>query len=204
MMESALISGDAVMRPIEQIVAECQRGERAAFDLLFERYHSRVYAVAFGILRHEAEAEDAVQDAFVKVYRNIGTFEGDSSFETWLIAITVNCCRDRLRRQKVRQALSLEALTPRALLRALGVSNDPARTMARRERRRNLWEAVGELDMRHRVTLVLRYQEGLSCGEIADILGLSLSTIYTRLSEGRQQLRELLDGEDARRLESGE
>lgn len=191
-MESALISRDATMQPIERIVAQCRQGDRSAFDVLFERYHARVYRLAYGILRREAEAEDVVQDTFLKAYRHIDRFQGKSSFETWLVSIAVNCCRDRMRRRKVRRFLSLENVAPRILLRAFHMGQDPAAAVSEREEQHTLWQAVAELDERLRLPIVLRYQEGLSCGQIAEVLDLSLSTIYTQLSEGRQELRELL------------
>lgn len=185
------------MQPDKQLVAAWQKGDRSAFDLLFERHHARIYSVALGILRNEAEAEDVVQDTFIKAYRRIDQFRGDAAFQTWLISIAVNSARDRIRRRSVRRVLSLEILHPAVLLRALGVGNDPGTAMAEKEQRQSLWDAVDELPLRLRLPIILRYQQGLSCGEIAEALDLSLSTIYTQLSEGRQQLREWLDDEPA-------
>lgn len=185
------------MRPDEQLIAGLRQGDRRAFDLLFERHHARIYSVALGILRNEAEAEDVVQDTFIKAYRRIDQFRGDAALQTWLISIAVNGARDRIRRRSVRRVLSLEVLHPAVLLRALGAGNDPGTTMAEKEQRQSLWDTVDELPLRLRLPIILRYQQGLSCGEIAEALDLSLSTIYTQLSEGRQQLREWLEDEPA-------
>ena len=102
-----------------------------------------------------------------------------------------------MRRRKVRHFLSLENVAPRVLWRAFHRGKDPAAAVSEREQQRSLWQAVAELDDRLRLPIILRYQEGLSCGEIAEVLDLSLSTIYTQLSQGRQQLRELLDVEES-------
>lgn len=77
---------------------------------LFERFQDRVYDLASAILEDQAEAEDALQDTFLRVFRDIAGYRHKSSFETWLVAVVVNVCRDRLRRRKVRQALSLDWL----------------------------------------------------------------------------------------------
>ena len=177
---------------IKAIVRSCQRGDLVAFDTLFARYQDRIYDLACAILQDEAEAEDAVQDTFLRVFQRITGYRGESSFETWLIALTVNCCRDRLRRRKVRQALSLERLAPRWLARALGLGHDPATTFERQERRRSLWAMVDRLDDRLRLPLILRYHYGLTCSEVADVLGLTTGTVYGQLSEGRRRLRQML------------
>jgi RNA polymerase sigma-70 factor (ECF subfamily) len=193
-----LASGNT-MNPTDQLVAGFQEGDQAAFELLFERYHRRIYTLAYRILGNEQEAEDIVQETFLKAFRTLAHFRGDSSFETWLIAIAVNASRDRMRRRKIRRAISLDGLAPLALRRLLkrvhAEADDPAAATGRRERRRALWEAVAQLDMRLRLPILLRYGEGLSCSEIAEVLDLSLSTVYTQLSDGRKLLRRTLEGD---------
>jgi RNA polymerase sigma-70 factor (ECF subfamily) len=177
---------------IERLVQRCQQGDLCAFTTLFERFQDRLYDLAWAILRDEAEAEDAVQDTFLRVFERIDRYRGASSFETWLVAVAVNVCRDRLRRRKVRHALSLDWLGPGWLARILGHGEDPAEAVQRQEHRRSLWDAVDRLEERHRLPLILRYHYGLSCGEAAEVLGLSTGTIYVRLSEGRRCLRQML------------
>jgi RNA polymerase sigma-70 factor (ECF subfamily) len=183
---------------VRDVVHRCQQGELCAFATLFERFQDRLYDLAWAILRDEAEAEDAVQDTFLRVFERIGRYRGESSFETWLVAVAVNVCRDRLRRRRVRQALSLEGLVlgrveaPRWLARMLGHGEDPAQAVQRHEHRRSLWDAVDRLDERHRLPLILRYHYGLSCDQVAQVLGLATGTVYVRLSEGRRRLRQML------------
>lgn len=181
---------------VETIVQGCRRGDPSAFATLFARFQDRVYDLACVILRDEAEAEDAVQDAFLRIFEHIADYRGESSFETWLVAITVNGCRDRLRRRKVRQALSLERLAPRWLSRILGLNDDPAMTFELREQRRSLWAMVDCLDDRLRLPLILRYHYGLTCGEVAQVLGLVTGTVYSRLSEGRRCLRQMVRAQE--------
>jgi RNA polymerase sigma-70 factor (ECF subfamily) len=177
---------------VRELVRRCQQGDLCAFTVLFERFQDRVYDLASTILEDQAEAEDAVQDTFLRVFRDIAGYRHKSSFETWLVAVVVNVCRDRLRRRKVRQALSLDWLGARWLARALGHGEDPAELVQHEEHRRSLWDTVGHLDERYRLPLILRYHYGLSCGEVADVLGLATGTVYVRLSEGRRRLRQML------------
>lgn len=177
---------------IEGLVQRCRQGDLCAFTALFERFQDRLYDLAWAILRDEAEAEDAVQDTFLRVFERIDRYRGTSSFETWLVAVAVNVCRDRLRRRKVRQVLSLDWMGPGWLVRVLGRGEDPADAIQQQEHRRSLWDTVDRLDERHRLPLILRYHYGLSCGEVAEALGLSTGTIYVRLSEGRRILRQML------------
>ena len=179
------------------LVNRCRTGDEYAFATLFDRFQDRLYDLTWTILRDEAEAEDAVQDTFLRVFERIDRYRGASSFETWLVAVAVNVCRDRLRRRKVRRALSLEWLAPGWFARILGRGGDPAEAALQREERRSLWDAVDRLDQRHRLPLILRYHYGLSCGEVAEVLGWTTGTVYVRLSEGRQNLRQML-------LETGE
>ena len=183
---------EAVETTIDVIVRGCQQGDLSAFAALFDRFQNRIYDLACTILQDEAEAEDAVQDTFLRVFQRIADYRGESSLETWLIAIAVNVCRDRLRRQKVRRALSLEQLAPRWLARVLGLGDDPATTFERWERRHSLWATVDRLEDRLRLPLILRYRYGLTCGEVADVLSLATGTIYGQLGEGRRRLRQMI------------
>jgi RNA polymerase sigma-70 factor (ECF subfamily) len=172
---------------VRDLVQRCRAGDLHAFAALFERFQDRLYDLAWAILRDDSEAEDAVQDTFLRLFERIDRYRGASSFETWLVAVTVNVCRDRLRRRKVRRAVSLEWLGPVA-----GSSKNPAEAVQQQEHRSSLWDTVGCLDERYRLPLILRYHYGLPCGEVAAALGLTTGTIYVRLSEGRRRLRQML------------
>lgn len=177
---------------VRDLVQRCRAGDLHAFAALFERFQDRLYDLAWAILQDDTEAEDAVQDTFLRVFERIDRYRGASSFETWLVAVTVNVCRDRLRRRKVRGVLSLDWPRPGWLARILGHSEDPMEAMQQQEHRRSLWDTVDRLDERLRLPLILRYHYGLSCGEVAKALGLATGTVYVRLSEGRRCLRQML------------
>lgn len=182
---------------IQALVKSCQQGDLAAFAALFTRFENRIYDLACAILHDEVEAEDALQDIFLRVFERITDYRAASSFETWLVAVSVNHCRDRLRRRKVRRALSLEQLTPRWLARALGFGQGPETVLEWHERRASLWDMVDRLDDRLRLPLILRYHYGLSCGEVAQTLERTTGTVYGQLSEGRRRLRQMLEEEQS-------
>lgn len=183
------------MSELDELVQRCQRGELAAFTELFRRYEARIYRLAVTILRHERDAEDAVQDVCLRVFERIKRYRAESSFETWLTAVIVNVCRDRLRRQKVRRALPLGWL--------LGQASDEnvVETVADRLQRQTLWALVDRLEEKYRLPVILHYHEGLSCGEVAQVLALRTTTVYSRLNTARVQLRAMLREEPERGLE---
>lgn len=177
---------------IQSILNGCRRGDVYAFERLFDRYENRVYDLACAILGNAQEAQDATQDTFIRVLERLDSYQGDAAFETWLTAIAVNCCRDRLRRRKARRWLSLGILDHGAWARRHGREQDPAYLAEESEERRALWQAVGHLDDRLRLPFILRYRYEMPCGEIAKMLGLAVNTVYERLSQARRRLREVL------------
>jgi RNA polymerase sigma-70 factor, ECF subfamily len=173
-------------------IARCQQGDLHAFARLFDHFQDRVYDLAFAILQDHADAEDVLQDTFLRVFEKIDSFRGGSRFETWLVAIAVNACRDRLRRRRLRRFIPLAQLSPRRLAQLLGFGRDPAAVVAGRQEQESLWDLVDELDDRLRLPLILRYYYGLSCAEVAEALGLTTGTVYGQLSDGRRYLRQRL------------
>ncbi len=188
------------MKDIQGVVSQCQEGHLDAFTTLFNRCQDHVYDVACAILRNEAAAEDAVQETFLVVFQKISSYRGESSFETWLIAITVNQCRMYLRKQKLRQFLSLERLSRERLFGARDSGEGIADIIHQRQCRQTLWELVDHLDDRLRLPLILHYRYELPCGEIADMLGHRQSTVYQHLHEGRKLLGKMARQEEAERL----
>jgi RNA polymerase sigma-70 factor (ECF subfamily) len=184
------------MSDIQGVVRRCQDGQLDAFTTLFSHFQNHVYDLACAILGDEAAAEDVVQDTFLAVFQNIAGFKGNSTFETWLTAVVVNQCRMRLRRRKIRQALSLEQLSPGRSFRFSGKWEDLSEVVHRRQQRQTLWDMVDELQDRLRLPMILRYRYALPCTDIALILNKRKSTIYQQLTEGRRELEKM-----AQRLE---
>ncbi len=186
------------MSHLDNLVDRCQQGELAAFSELFQMQETAVYRLALTILQNEQDAEDAVQDVFLRVFEQIKGYQRQSAFKTWLTAITVNSCRDKLRRRKVRRAFSLDWLRGHA-----SHHNVPAEA-DRRQESQQLWHLINTtLDDKHRLPLILHYHERLSCAEVADILGIRISTVYSRLNTARQRLRDQLQAEAEPSLKRG-
>jgi RNA polymerase sigma-70 factor (ECF subfamily) len=177
------------MSQTDELVQRCKQGDLAAFARLFRDHEARLYRLAMAILQNERDAEDALQDTYIRIFERIKRFQGKSAFETWMTAIMVNVCRDRLRRRKVRRALPLDWLRNQA--GDADVSSD----VRARMRRQTLWSLVDRLDDKYRLPVILHYHGGWSCGEVAEIMAVRTSTIYSRLNTARVQLRTMLQAE---------
>ena len=183
------------MSELDSLVQRCQQGELGAFTSLFHRYEARIYRLAMAILQDEQDAEDAVQDACLRVFERVKHYRAESSFETWLTAVVVNVCRDRLRRRQVRHAFPFDQFHGQES------SRDLAETVAGELRRQTLWSLVDRLQEKYRLPIILHYYQGLSCGEVAEVLALRTTTVYSRLNTARIQLRTMLRGEIERKTE---
>lgn len=182
----------------QELVNRCKRGDHRAFRVLVDKYQRRAYGVAIGILRNPEDAMDAAQEAFIKVFRNIDGFKGDSSFYTWLYRIVVNVCIDHCRKHgKMRPVEYDETFKRRD---ELGVAPLTANTRAmhpgdvfdQQELGGVLGEALSKLSENHRSILLLREVEGLSYEEIAEVMDCHLGTVMSRLHHARKNLQKAL------------
>ena len=178
------------MSQLDNLVQRCQMGELAAFSELFALQEARVYRLALTILQNEQDAEDAVQDAYIRIFERIKHFKGDAAFQTWMTTIVVNLCRDKMRRNKVRRAISLDWIRNRA-----GEDN-VVEEVSRRQNQQRIWSYVNQLDEKHRLPVILHYLERLSCDEVANVLGLRTSVVYSRLNTARKRLRHMMKTQD--------
>ena len=169
-----------------ELVEACQRGERDAFRALFESYKNKVYSIAFRFAGDEATAMDIAQDTFVKLFSCIRDFRGDSSFDTWIYRLVVNSCLDHRRRAW--------RLLPLAddFAGTLRVSGDSLTELLRSEMGGRVRSAVDRLSPDLRIVIVLRYTEGLSYEEIAEVLGCSTGTVASRLNRAHKKLERRL------------
>lgn len=178
---SAEASGDETRRD----VLACQRGEREAFDRLVERHQRAVYRLCYRYVNDHQDASDLAQDVFLKAYRAIGRFRGDSSFSTWLYRIAVNTCLNfRSARRPDREELP-ESLPD-------GRPAPPERLEAA-ERARRVREAVASLPERQRATLILKIYHELTHEEVAGVLGSSVGTVKANLFHALANLKKKLD-----------
>ena len=177
----------------ETLIAECLAGRVDAFGELIRPYQDRLYNVLFRVTGSREDAVELLQDALIRAYRNLGSFQGEASFYTWLYRVAMNLALTRKRRQKVR-AVSTEGGENG---RPLDISDDPERTSPGREleaadRRRLVERAMASLDEPHRAILVLKEVEGLRYEEIARVLELPIGTVRSRLHRARADLRDRL------------
>jgi RNA polymerase sigma-70 factor (ECF subfamily) len=156
-----------------------------------------VFNLAARLLGDAEEARDVAQDVFLQVYRTLGRFQGRSSLKTWIYRIVVNQCHNRRRfwrRRRQGQCRSIDELTPQdeARLAAPEAGASPYEAVRRLERARQVQCALLALSFEHRVVLLLREVEGLSCDAIAATLGVPGGTVKSRLARGREALRQRL------------
>jgi RNA polymerase sigma-70 factor, ECF subfamily len=171
----------------KDVIDGCRRGEAEALRALFESHKDKVYSIALRYCGDPAMAMDIAQDAFVKLFSGIGSFRGDSSFESWLYRIVVNSCLDQRRRIRRLMPLEDELL---GVLRAPGVS--ALDEVVRAEVRAQVRSAVAALPAEHRILIVLRYTQALTYEEIAEILGCSSGTVASRLNRVHKVLERRL------------
>ncbi|MFT5354879.1 MAG: RNA polymerase sigma-70 factor (ECF subfamily) [Polyangiales bacterium] len=183
-----------------ELVRAVQRGDTNSFRQLFDRYHRRAYAVAFGVVKNQQDALDIVQEGFIKVHRHIANFQGTSSFYTWLYRIIMNLSIDHVRRNKKGRNLDYDDRVRRdeedvagdgAILPSI-LNSNPSKSVLRKELSTAIQAALGELPEHHRAVIVLREVEGLSYEEMARILEVPKGTIMSRLFHARRKMQEAL------------
>jgi RNA polymerase sigma-70 factor, ECF subfamily len=178
-----------------QMIASILAGNTHEFHTLIQPYERSVYSMALSMLQNEADAEDAAQEAFLKAFRNLDKFRGESKFSTWLISITLNEARSRLRRTKTAKTESLDELTEGghvspALLRDW--REIPSEALERQEVRLLLQDAITDLPTIYREVFVLRDMEDLSVNQSAEALGISVAAAKVRLHRARLMLQKRL------------
>src|SRR6266404_9856717 len=180
-----------------QLVRRAKRGDDAAFEELVRRYDRNVFRIAQHITQNREDAEDVVQEAFLKAYTNLNSFQGNSKFYTWLVRIAVNEALMKLRRRKTDKTVSMdqeveteEGSMPREFA---DWSPNPEQQYGQSELGEILQKTVQGLPAGFRTVFVLRDVEGLSTEETAEMLGLSIPAVKSRLLRARLQLRERLN-----------
>ena len=183
------------------LVQRTQSGDRAAFRALFDKYHGRVFAVALGVVKNPQDAHDVVQEAFVRVHRHLGGFQGASSFYTWLYRITMNLSIDHHRRKKSALHVDYDDALRREesevedagnMVSAYAAGGDPHKTQSRKELAARMQAALATLPAYHQQVIVLREVEGLSYEEIAKIMKVPKGTIMSRLFHARRKMQAAL------------
>jgi RNA polymerase sigma-70 factor (ECF subfamily) len=177
----------------EELLRRHGQGERPALEELFRRYRQPAYRVAHRLLGNEADALDAVQEGFVKALTHLQSFQGRSSFKTWLLRVVSNAALDMGRQRGRREALSLDAAEAAELAGdQLAISAAAGQGLERADLRGVLDQALATLSEAQRQTFVLFADAELTYREVADALGISIGTVMSRLFYARQKLRTYL------------
>lgn len=179
-----------------QLITSILEGSSNEFHTLIRPYERTVYVMALTLLKNEADAEDVAQEAFLKAFRNLKNFRAESKFSTWLISITLNEARSRLRRKSAVPMESLDEpadeqghVSP-ALLRDW--REIPSDAVERLEVKQMLQQAVEDIPLIYRETFILRDIEELSVNETAETLGISVASVKVRLHRARMMLQKRL------------
>jgi RNA polymerase sigma-70 factor (ECF subfamily) len=182
----------AVMEPQKidaQVIAACQQGDREAFRQLFEVYKDRVFSIAVYSFSGDATAaSDVTQQIFLKLMTAITKFRGDSEFTTWLYRLVVNACIDEQRRRRRFLPFGEESMP----VSRMADRKPQEKHYARVEIAESVKSAINELKPKFRLAILLKYIEGLSYEEIAEVMGCSKGTVASRLNRGHKALARRL------------
>jgi RNA polymerase sigma-70 factor (ECF subfamily) len=190
--QSALSAEEAMF------VMRLQANEDAAYDELVRTYSTSIFHVAYRMLGDSAEASDLVQEIFLKVFRNIGGFKGEAALKTWVFRIAFSEILNRLRWWKRRHRFATVSLDEqmndfaRSSRMIAASSPTPEQALQSKEEEGAIQQALGKLSREHRSIIVLRDIEGFSYNEIADVLGVSVGTVKSRLARARADLKKSL------------
>ena len=175
-----------------RLVERARKGDGAAFAEIVSRHGGTIYSVCYRLAGEPAAAEDLAQEAFLRLYRTLDKFRPDAELRPWLYRLTANVCLDALRRREA-------ATTPLDVLAEAGAEpsverpdEQPEVALLRREERLDVQRALLQLPADYRAALVLRYLEDLSYREIADALGVPVSTVETRIFRAKRMLAEIV------------
>ncbi len=171
------------------LLQRAKKGEMAAFESLVTAYERRVYSLALRTTGSEADAADITQEVFLRAYRSLDTFRGESGFSTWLYRITVNLCVDLARKNNPAESLDDEQALEAPETRG---AYQPETALANSELRRELDAALSLVSEEHRKIVILRDVAGMSYADIAAALELEEGTVKSRLARARAALRKIL------------
>lgn len=178
------------MNSEEELIERARQGDESAFTALVSEHKRRVFRVCLAMLGDWQAADEAAQDVFVKMYESLSSFRSESRLGTWLYRVTFNVCAGR--RRRLTRWISFEA-EPRESVSA----DRPDLWLERREDIEKLHRALSRLPMEFQGVLILRELEGRTYEMIAEVLGIAIGTVESRLFRGRRRLREMLEKEDS-------
>lgn len=188
------VSASASLRTREVSLVERHRqGDSLAFGELYQQFEGMVYNLALRMSGNPADAEDIAQETFIRAYRHLRKFKGKSSLKTWVFRIALNCSNTRLRRRARHLAHRVDDGQPE-LERAVDRGRSPEERALAADLSAAVRTALGHLPVHYREAVLLRDFEELNYSEIAEVLGVRIGTVRSRIARGREQLRRRLEG----------
>lgn len=195
---SLLERGDAspMSKSEKYLLKRSKDGDIQAFEQLIENYQTKVFNIALRIIGNYDDANDLAQEVFLRVYKSIKSFKGESSFSTWIYKITKNVCLDEIRKRRNKNVISLDEeikLNSGEVTRQVESSDDtPDVALEKSEMKDLINKAISELSDEHRVVIVLRDIQGFSYEEIAKIIDCPEGTVKSRINRARKALKKIL------------
>lgn len=198
-MEALTWPGTAVSpldEPIKRLLERCLTGEEAAYQELYAQYAGMIYRLTYSLLQHKEDAEEVLQDSFEYAFRKLHQYDANkSAFKTWLYQIAISRCHNKRRRQWL-PTFSLSQLLGNRLFGGDDITDTqtptPEELFVLTAQQRLVWDALAKLSPKLRETAVLRYYEGLSYGEIGEVLNIPAKTAESRMRLAHTALRDLL------------
>ncbi|MEX1248699.1 MAG: RNA polymerase sigma factor [Anaerolineales bacterium] len=169
-----------------ELLAKCRAGDPQAIETLVNEYQGKVFRLCLSILDSQEDAQDAAQETFIAALKALQGYRGEAALQTWLFSIAINTCRGQLRQLKRKTRLQENLIDP--AMTEDQSRQTPERQVMEAQRTQAIWRAISGLDEKHRLPIVLRYYHELSTQEIADVLGLNIGTVHSRLSNARTRL----------------
>jgi RNA polymerase sigma-70 factor (ECF subfamily) len=182
----------AIKATDEELVRRAQQDDERAFGELVTRYESKVYSLAMKMLRNPEDAEDVLQETFLRAYRGIKSFKGNSTFSTWIYRITANSALMRLRKKQLPQVSIEDSDERETPISIVDWAPGPVEQLLNKEMQRVMDEAIETLPPEFRQVFILRDVEELSNGDVAEILDLSVAAVKSRLHRARLKVRNRL------------
>ena len=175
------------------LIERCRRGSRRAFEPIVEKYMKDAYFIALGLVGNHEDALDLSQEAFFRAYNNIKTLNTKWGFFPWFYQILRNLCFSHLRKRKVRSGPSFDQLTENEAVAFASDCPAPEAPSEQKETQQQVWQAVNQLDEKHREVIVLRHFRNMSYEQMAKALFCNKGTVTSRLYYARKMLKEILE-----------
>jgi RNA polymerase sigma-70 factor (ECF subfamily) len=190
-----------VAEPSRELIALAKQGNQQALSQLVQSQQHYVYSIAMSVLKHPEDAADLTQEAFIRLFRTITQYHGESRFTTWLYRLVVNLCRDELRRRGRQLPIQPPPTDDEEGDRLTAVADDdrwidPAQALDSQELRVQVRQALSQLEEPYRLVLVLYYFEDMRYADIAEILDMPLNTVKSHIRRGKERLVTILESQE--------